>query len=77
MGRGSARGRHLGVESVNAFEIGLDSSLTRVNSHLIREVRIGQESSFQAGMAIGPVHLKSARLVGSERMIDIAVDQYN
>jgi len=39
----------------NAFEIALDSSLTRVNSHLIRKVRVGRESSFQAGLEFGPV----------------------
>jgi hypothetical protein len=56
--RGSARGRLLGLESVSAFQKALDSSSTRVNSHLIRESRVGRESSFQAGLELGPVFFK-------------------
>lgn len=41
------------VDSPNAFELALDSSLTHVNSHLICEVSVGQEPRFQAGLEFG------------------------
>lgn len=44
---------NLVVDYSNAFEMVLDSSLTRVNSHLIYEVSVGWESRFQAGLEFG------------------------
>jgi hypothetical protein len=44
---------NLVVDSPNAFEMALNSSLTRVNSCLIREVSAGREPRFQAGLEFG------------------------
>jgi len=44
---------NLVVDYSNAFEMVLDSSLTRVNSHPIHEVSVGRESRFQAGLEFG------------------------
>lgn len=41
---------NLVVDCPDAFDMALDSSLTRVNSHLICVVSVGQEPRFQAGL---------------------------
>jgi hypothetical protein len=54
-GHRSSSGRDLGVDSSNSVEIALHSSLSRVNCHLIWEVKVGWEPSFQAGLEVGSV----------------------
>ena len=51
----SSSGRHLGVDSGNCQDSAWQFLVTRVNCHLIWEVRVGWKPSFQAGLEFGSV----------------------